>query len=116
MIEVEEFIRTESGHIGQVIEFDKSIECYTVKDGKNEYWIEPIFIVNHSKNIIDLIEEGDYVNGKKVISVLDGFTEGTMEIELSNHRKIYRTLPANIKTILTKELFEANCYKVEEKI
>ena len=72
-------------------------------------------IVKHSPNLIDLICEGDYVNGEIVIDVLDGFVEGTNEIELLSHKKIYRHHIEDIKTIVTKEHFEAISYKVERK-
>lgn len=59
-------------------------------------------IANHSKQLIDLIEEGDYVNGElitdkwvtRISSIRSNFSE------------------EDIKTILTHEQFEANCYKV----
>lgn len=65
-------------------------------------------IVKHSKDIIDLIKPGDYVNGYEVsrietgvIVVLDyfGFRRG---IEIKE-----------VKSIVTKEQYEAIEYKVE---
>lgn len=67
-----------------------------------------------SEKLIDLIEIGDYVNGYKVISVLDGFADGTMEIELSNHTRIYRHHIEDIEEVVTKEQFESISYKVKE--
>ena len=59
-------------------------------------------IANHDKQPIDLIEVGDYVNGElitdkwvtRISSIRSNFSE------------------EDIKTILTHEQFEANCYKV----
>ena len=62
-------------------------------------------IVKHSPNIIDLIEENDYVNGNKVVSingVLYVRDEGALsEIE--------------IKSIVTKEQFNSVMYKVGDE-
>ena len=72
-------------------------------------------IIKHSKKIIDLIEVGDFVNGYRVISVDYDVTNDTTEcIELdlnSNYQYNFISI-RQIKTILTKEQFEANCYKV----
>lgn len=72
-------------------------------------------IIKHSKKIIDLIEVGDFVNGYRVISVDYDVTNDTTEcIELdlnSNYQYNFISI-RQIQTILTKEQFEANCYKV----
>ena len=64
-------------------------------------------IVNHSKNIIDLIEVGDYVNGYKVLNVYDNY------IEINNPELLYdcivyeKVRENNIKSILTKEQYKS---------
>jgi hypothetical protein len=52
-------------------------------------------IANHSKQLIDLIEVGDFVNGHRIFCKIHG--------EIGEK---------DIKTILTKEQYMANCYKV----
>ena len=64
-------------------------------------------IVNHSKNIIDLIEVGDIVNKCFVVEV-DDFKEWVDIGEIVLREE-------DIETILTKEQYEANCYKVKEE-
>ena len=59
-------------------------------------------IVNHSKQPIDLIEEGDYVNGELITDKWD--------TRVSSIRSNFSE--EDIKTILTKESYMANCYKV----
>lgn len=70
-------------------------------------------IIKHNKQLIDLIENGDFVNGHKVKAIyLDGATK---YIKLDNAYKNgqgTRTYEENIETILTKESYMANCYKV----
>ena len=78
-------------------------------------------ILKASKNIIDLIEVGDYVNGYKVIDVgieeegyryVDvDFDRICDELHWGEHSTLQNT---EIKTILTKEQFENMSYMVGE--
>ena len=80
-------------------------------------------IVKHSKQLIDLIEVGDIVNKELVIGIID-ITNNKEEIIgrklITQYRSAQFTgldikhyIYANdIKTILTKESYIANCYKV----
>lgn len=67
-------------------------------------------IVKHSSNIIDLIEVGDYVNGSLV---LDNVANMYLLVSSSdfNNNKIFDYM---IKSIVTKENFKNNSYKVVE--
>ena len=131
-IEVGEYVRTKNGLIGKIKEF---IPHYT--KGKREgqeveenfllmgqeqckfiesidYRIPPCYpsdeewekikkyIVKHSKQLIDLIECGDYVNGELITDKWD--------TRISSIRSNFSE--EDIKTILTKEIYMANCYKV----
>lgn len=76
-------------------------------------------IVKHSKDIKDLIEEGDFINGMQVDEFDD--EEGTVlgipvyEDGLFDTLNFYVPIESiKIKTILTKERFENECFKVEE--
>ena len=119
-IEVGEYIRTKDGIIDKVIiEYDgkcnnpncseKHISC------KYNYYNEKE-IVKHSKQIIDLVEVGDYVNGREVkhIAMFEGFPDYPKLIFVDETHLIPDDTCENdeIKTILTKEQFEANCYRV----
>lgn len=74
-------------------------------------------IENHdviaSFNIIDLIEEGDYINGHRVIFVNDTFTYASVNVETSGEATCEIIPKNNIKTIVTKEQFEQMSYKIE---
>lgn len=59
-------------------------------------------IVKHSKNIIDLIEVDDYVNGSRVDSIEDGFITTEFCENLSVTRLEYE-----IKSLVTKEQFSS---------
>ena len=64
-------------------------------------------VVKHSKQLIDLIEVGDYVNGYKVDYVTGHYfsVESSDKFDLCFEEQ-------DIKTILTKEQYITNCYKV----
>lgn len=118
-IEVNEYVRTKDGKIYQYIrDLD---ELYFVGKDYFEPYLEDI--VNHSKQLIDLIEVGDIVNKELVIGIID-ITNDKEEIIgrklITQYRSVQFTgldikhyIYANdIKTILTKEQYLANCYKV----
>lgn len=81
-------------------------------------YIEKDDILKSSKNIIDLIEEGDYVNGNKVIRIETSSYPEDKNVNIivcCGNDDYYFYYNEDIKTILTKEQFESNCYKVEDK-
>jgi hypothetical protein len=103
VIEVGEYIRTKEGKIGKIINItisDKGIKLYSIK------WdiIKYRDIKTHSKNIIDLIEIGDFVNEPRVMAVsnISGWVDTKEDV-------IYKD---NIKTILTHEIYEREAYKI----
>ena len=114
-IEVGEYVRTKEGEIHKVIkiiEDDGDWDYYCCGNNVGYFAMD---IANHSKHLIDLIEVGDFVNGYKVISVDYDVTNDTTEcIELdlnSNYQYNFISI-RQIQTILTKESYMANCYKV----
>lgn len=120
MIEVNEYVRTKDGFIYRIEngeEFyadsvDVGIGIIPDVDGiwidrECLDYIDKRDIVKHSKQLIDLIEVGDYVNGKLIHKIDKG----------SNYCYLYygnckTFVDYQIKTILTKESYMANCYKV----
>ena len=72
-------------------------------------------IANHSKQLIDLIKVGDIVNGYKVINVIneEPCPSGKyIDIDSSKDSSECTLWEEDIETILTKESYMANCYKV----
>lgn len=112
-IEVNEYVRFNNGEIGKVIDIKENPSRIVYSEYGEIGLISDI--VKHSKQLIDLIEVGDYVNGYRVISVDYDVTNDTTEcIELdlnSNYQYNFISI-RQIQTILTKEQFDANCYKV----
>ena len=125
-IEVGEYVRNEDGYIWQIKKTKDLDNIFIDEDGKvKEIAGETVFgddviveITKHSRDIIDLIEVGDYVNGKKVkqIAMFEGFPDYPKLIFTDKKYLIPGETIENkdIKTIVTHEQFESIEYKVEE--
>ena len=127
-LEVGDYVRTKSNGVCKLYrEFhedsvDVGICVFHEIDGffidKEEInYIEKDDILKSSKNIIDLIEVGDYVNGFKVLEIIKGFKVIVDNLELNTRDGNYylkRFTNNQIETILTKEQFESMAYEVEE--
>lgn len=118
-IEVNDYVRTDFGIIGKVIKvlsnrvfLDNLGYAMLIKD-----------IVKHSKELIDLIEVGDIVNKELVIGIIDITNDKEERVDrklITQYRSAqftgldirYYIYDDDIKTILTKESYMANCYKV----
>ena len=119
-IKVGNFIRTNNGHIGELIrierdDIDTSLKWYVFNDGKNERYVNKPYIINYSKNIIDLIEAGDVLkihfpvrNTIRKIYVDEYFEDSMILNGIINGNVI-------LKSILTHEQYKQNCYTVERK-
>ena len=123
-IEIGEYVKTKDGEIGILNKYSTQKEsglysenpfdcCIQIKDGKTDLQCRKDYIVKHSKELIDLIENKDILKVRidKTIMVF-GIDEDTSDIK-------YKELIENIENgeyelleILTHEQFEANCYKV----
>ena len=117
------YIRTNEGIRKILNEFEEDYElnrclhyCYPeghdlykedLEDDEDKILKEPSF------NVIDILEEGDYVNGRKVYQVGYNFQDDfVLKMSKSNYDDfIY---PNEIETIVTHEQFEQMAYKVGE--
>ena len=118
MINVGECIRTDKGKLGKVIriwesEYKHDRTRYLVDWGNGRAtYISQIKNVKHSKNIIVLVEVGDYINGERV--TYKGKTKtGRTQIITEDSTDFFLKYEY-IETILTHEMYEQNCYKVGE--
>lgn len=124
-IEVGEYVRTKTGNITKIISVKDSVvwsdDFIDIHCRYNEGIIEKTDIIKHSKNIIDLIEAGDYVNGYKVIDkFIDPFIkEKKIRVDFINRNwqgdcsdETYNN--ENINSIVTKEQYKQIEYIVEE--
>jgi len=67
-------------------------------------------VAKHSKQLENLIEVDDIVNGYRILEIYEPSTsEDERILDIGYGMAIFND---EIKTILTKEQFEANCYRV----
>lgn len=116
-IEVGEYVRTKNGVIDKVDALYGMIEN-TVYLKQQSLWFNMDYIVNHSKHLIDLIEDKDIVeielseefvekkDKKKLIQIGDIYTKETLQKDIDNG------IITRILTILSYNQYMANCYKV----
>ena len=124
-LEVGHFIRTIKG-IGRIEEIteDKTEIYFNCDTGLTISFIKKDFTqeemaqyYKHSDSIIDLVEKGDYVNDYKILEIVKGFKVIVDKLELNTRDGNYylkQFTNNEIKSILTKEQYENNCYKVEK--
>ena len=106
-IKVGEYVRTISGNIDKVDALYGMIE--NTIHLENHKWQSIKNILKHSSNIIDLIEEGDYVNGEKVLYIDKCLYGGEKVIITELNYSIFDNM---IDDIVTKEIFNQVKYEV----
>lgn len=116
-IRKDDYVRLNTGNIVKVI----GIKANTVNKRAIYYgfykqdWFDSAAVENFSDNIIDLIEVGDIVNGMEVLDIhKPRDLWEPIEIRVDSRYTNF-ILAEDIKTILTKESYMANCYKVGEE-
>lgn len=121
-LKIGQFVRTKDGIIDKVIIdynghcANPNCECKHISCAKNYY--DEDKIKKASYNIIDLIKEGDYIDGQKVYYseefnalYVQGFNvDGDFYMIFITKKSFIN----NIETIVTKEQFEQMSYKIKE--
>lgn len=95
--------------IGKIKNIAQDTVCVHVSNNNLPISFSKDKISKSSHSIIDLIEVGDYVNGCRVIEVIDTDTRHYLRIDVQFQNSIYES---EIKSIVTKEQFEKMTYKV----
>lgn len=130
-IQENDYVKTTNGLIGKVNKIEKpgsgnrfageflSDTIIQFNDGKvYERRVKRNQIKKHSKNIIDLVEVGDIVNGKivKHIALFEGFPNYPKLIFTDEKHLLPHETCENddIKTILTHQQYENNIYRIGE--
>lgn len=131
-IEVNEYVRTKDGRIAQIksidyeagiYRFDRIIYINDFRMKEDVLYNNEMFkklIVKHSKQLINLVEVKDVIRYRidNISTTLEtkGYVEGIIDISDEEMlQKIKSDKNYHILEILTKEQFEANCYKVGEE-
>ena len=109
-IEVGEYVRTKNGKIRKVKDI---VAQYYITDRLNildNNQFEKEDIVKHSKIISEVVEVGDYVNGKRIRKIDKG--QNYCYLYYGNCKTF---VDYQIETILTKERYMQNCYRAERE-
>lgn len=111
-IEVGEYVRTKNGVIDKVDALYGMIE--NTVHLENQKWFDIKNIVKHSKQLINVLEEGDMIITREDnIYKLDSVIKGELYCDYYKyHDTLIRINIDEVSMILTKEQMEANCYKV----
>ncbi len=128
-IKVGEYVRTKDGYIGKLVEYIPNALNYLKIDiGReirhcddsfdNFIYTRYGFQLKHSHSIIDLIEVGDYVNGKKIEQIecfsADNKKALFYDLDMPMQVGLRFFTEDDIKSIVTKEQFKEMEYKVNE--
>ena len=131
-LEVGKFVRTKDGTIGKIIAIDLAKprqEKYPNHPSKRWWrnkiliscykgWITTQNIIKASYDIINILEEGDYVNGQEVYydEELDFLYVQSFDAdgEFYQENIAKQSFIDNIKSVITHEQMEQMAYKVEE--
>lgn len=126
-LEVGMYIRTDKVGIKKIYKIDnnktKYKYLYKLKNQDGDGCIDlgvlcENNIIKASYNIIDILEVGDYANGKKIVDVgclINGPRKGTKVIDYYITPSAVSYLEnEDIKSVVTKELFELAEYRIGE--
>ena len=120
-IKINEYVRANNKGIKRIdrIDNNKTVNKYLyftgIEDfeGKEYGIIKTTEIVKHSKQLIDLIEVGDIVNGYTLVGEFWGEDDNNLYFQAQSEKGYIGE--KNIKTILTHEQYEEHCFKVGEE-
>lgn len=125
MIEAGEYVRTKKRGIFKVLSIRKTPYGYlcgttdnlnngTFTIGKGGTAEIKKDIIKHSKNIIDLIEVGDYVNGYRVDRIVEDLSDNRNSFVVCNEYlgEKQRYKQHNIRAVVTHEQFAQMEYKL----
>lgn len=111
-IKIGEYVRTNDGRIFKVYKIDNKESRYKLY---SDEYTRPInySIQNHSFNIKELLGKGDYVNGHQIVDEVYGEDDNDLYFEIEGGYNQAKCIKENeIETILTKEQYERDCYKI----
>ena len=118
-LEVGQFVRLKSGYICKIININDFREP-NMKYGVEANYLKDVMfigdedILKASHNIIDILEEGDYVNGC-YIQEIKSLKDNVMVCMLDSDYEFVSTITnKDIKSVITHEQMEQMAYKVEE--
>lgn len=117
-IKVGDWVRIVGGYIDQIQEIklihtdDGDQMGYKLKKMWFLFYVAKDYIVKHSRNIIYVIEVGDFVNG---FPILEPIYNGNVMYGVDEGYENFKKSFGEIKTVLTHEQYKEHCIKVGEE-
>lgn len=114
-IKTGEYVRTKSGDIGIFQRYTEEgiSQWFEMLSNGTLYTIPTIAIVKHRESITELLEKGDYINGHQIVNEIYGEDDNDLYFEIEGGYNQAKCIKENeIETILTKEQYERDCYKI----
>ena len=109
------YVRTKKGEIFDCYESEQMHKpIYYPKKSKTNGYIDYEDVYKKSDNIIDILEVGDYVNGHKVLDIAQAPKKALYLNDISQKGALIPVCDYQIKSIVTREMFESMEYKVGE--
>lgn len=111
------YVRTKNGMVAKIVskeDVSGSLhrkEIVFILDNGNKLALNSKKVIKTSENIIDLIMVGDYVNGLLVTRIC--VDEETEKKYLNMYGSLSEWENEDIKSVVTKELFDSVKYEVE---
>lgn len=115
-IKKDDYARLNTGEIVKVIGIrENNVTKKAIYFGiYDEDWCDSAAVENFSENIIDLIEVGDILKIKEGNDIFYiGLEKNTTTIKYADFKDSIENGECELLAILTKEQYNANCYKVK---
>lgn len=117
-MKVGDYVRTKDGLIGKIIQEEYITPCndkhryiYLI-DKTDEMWFDEDTIIKSSPNIIDLIEEDDFINQMRVSEIIKKTKDSIRFMADSDYEFSTELKEKEIKSVITDEQFESMEYKL----
>lgn len=107
-ISVGEYVRNRYGYIGKYTKNSNGIYEIKIRNGLVCRINSKEEIVKHSKDIIDLVQKDDYVNGVRILDITGDYIH-TAEWDCCKER-----LRKKLKSIITKEQIKQIEFRIKE--
>lgn len=99
--------------IVKIPEDNRYASLYLDKEANYSHGLSPKNIIKASYNIIDILEEGDYVNGHPIYEIVE-YEDDTRAIVIGDDNKSIIWKKQDIEDVITKEQFEQMKYRIGE--
>ena len=113
-ISVGEYVRNRYGYIGKYTKNSNGIYEIKIRNGLVCRINSKEEIVKHSKEIIDLVQKDDYVNGNKVIDIAQAPVKAVYTEDRKQRLALIPIVNEQIEIVVTKEQIKQIEFRIKE--